>query len=82
MDRLIKELEKEAEQYRKSTANKMGIEKTAFLAGTDSVYVKKLVIIEKAQVLKKLEKYFGDKYILQYKISEKINELIEEYKSL
>lgn len=82
MDELIKDLEKEAEIYRKSTANKMGIEKTVFIAGANSTHVKKLIIIEKVQVLKSLERHFGEKYMLKHKIYQKIEDLINEYKSL
>jgi len=36
-----KELEKEAEKYKLSTANKMAIEKFGFIAGATSKYVEK-----------------------------------------
>ena len=49
------DLNKEAEEYKKSTVNKMSIEKTAFIAGANSKYVQAKILQAQIDVLKEID---------------------------
>lgn len=63
-----KELEKEAEKYKLSTANKMTVEKFGFIAGATSKWVEKQklksLIQENESILNMLKLHSGDERLM------------------